>query len=79
MLSAAIAERSCTAVASASTTIPGCEQIVTSPEPNHTLSGKKRISVTGSSYDVNLLSLAGKHHRQIIKSNWIHFSARTLA
>ena len=79
MLSVAPAGHNCTAVASASTTIPGCVQIVTSPEPNHTVSGRKPISVTGSSYDVNLLSQARKHHRQIIKPNWTHFSARTLA
>ena len=79
MPSVATAGLNCTAVDSASTTIPGYAQIVTSPEPNHTLSVKKLISVIGSSYDVNLLSQARKHHRQIIKPNWIHFSARTLA
>jgi len=63
MPSVGSAGHNCTAADSASTLTPGYAQIATSPEPNHTVSGRKPISVTGSSYDVNLLSQARKHHR----------------
>ena len=66
-------------VASASTLTPGYALIVTNPELNHTVIVRKPIFVTGSSYDVNLLSQVRKHHRQIIRPTWMHFSGRTLA
>ena len=79
MPSVAPAGYNCTAADSVSTSILNYAQTVMNREPNHTVSGRKPISVTGSSYDVNLLSQARKHHRQIIKPNWMHFSVRTLA
>ena len=69
----------CTAVDNVNTLTPDYALIATNPEPNHTVSGRKPISVTGLSYDVNLLSQARKHHRQIVKPNCIHFSAWMLA
>ena len=69
MPSAATVGHNCTAVASAVTLTLGYAQIATSPGLNHTLSGRKPISVTGLSYDANLLSRARQHHQQITTPN----------
>ncbi len=53
----------CTVADSVSTSILNCGQIATNPEPNHTVSVRKPIFATGSSYDINLLSEARKHYR----------------
>jgi hypothetical protein len=69
MLSVGSAELNYIAAGSAVTLTPGCALIATNPGLNHTVSGRKPISVTGSSYDANLLSRARQHHQQITTPN----------
>ena len=69
MLSAAPAGHNCTAADSASTSILGYAQIAMNRGPNPIVSGRKPISVTGSSYGVNLVNRMRQHGRQITKPN----------